>query len=486
MRTLILSVSILGLAASVQAQEYSPVNDPAQPYTFIGGSVLPPAGTGWRFKRHREELQLEFASGEDYRHTWAAVVSSYNGIDTTLSLDLLEHLARHRALEGQGRTMTPKSFEAMPDSTIAPLAVRYHYQIEDRNVPYDKGKLYNLEGRGVLMVHPDTPNLVIAIEYSERAEASIAMAQSAAGDSFLAHLSLARLDTAGVRRLDVGSRPFLVVSAPGALWVACWRNPEGGKDGKVWSEVLRVDPLSLEIQARVRIEGVISDLAATAEGIWVAGYRTGLLQRLDPASLATTATVRKGDNPERMLVTSEALWVSDRSHGTLESVDLRTLELNRKRIRGLKRPFSIVEAHGLLWILDTESQTAVSLDPKSRELVGPPIPLPGRPGAMVYGDGSLWIWSGGTRALQRIDPSKRAVVATIPLGIPTSDLTYKGRALWLASSADGRLIKIDPATNRIASKSACVGLEIASIAASEDAVYVADNTIGTIARVPLH
>ena len=105
---------------------------------------------------------------------------------------------------------------------------------------------------------------------------------------------------------------------------------------------------------------------------------------------------------------------------------------------------------------------------------------------MVYGDGSLWIWSSGTRAVQRVDPSKRAVVATIPLEMPSSDMVYKGEGLWLASSADGRLVKIDPTTNRIAIKSACIGIEISSIAVSEDAVYVVDNTAGTIARVPSH
>jgi hypothetical protein len=65
-------------------------------------------------------------------------------------------------------------------------------------------------------------------------------------------------------------------------------------------------------------------------------------------------------------------------------------------------------------------------------------------------------------------------------------MTYRGKGLWLASSTDGRLIRIDPATNGVATKSACVGLEISSIAASEDAVYATDNTAGTIARIPVH
>jgi hypothetical protein len=208
--------------------EYSRVNDP--------GAALY-LHWYWCFRRRNAGVSAAsrrapagFTSGDDYHHTWAAFVSSYHyDIDTTLSLDLLAKLARHRALEGQGRTMTPKSFEVMPDSTIAPLAVRYRYQVEDRNVPYDKGKLHNLEGQGALLVHPDTPHLVIALEYSERAESSIAMMRSAAGDSFLAHLSLMR-PTQRRTPSDVGYGPSRV--RPGRSGWLLAASP-GDKDGKV-------------------------------------------------------------------------------------------------------------------------------------------------------------------------------------------------------------------------------------------------------------
>jgi hypothetical protein len=53
----------------------------------------------------------------------------------------------------------------------------------------------------------------------------------------------------------------------------------------------------------------------------------------------------RGGNPERMLVTSEALWVSDGTRARPRA-SIFDLKVNRKQIRGLERPFSVVEGDG--------------------------------------------------------------------------------------------------------------------------------------------
>ncbi len=474
----------LGLARNAAAQGYARIDDPTHRFYFTGGSVLLPPGDDWVRQWPQGDVKLIFVRGTDSRHTWAAIVSTFE-IDTVLDRAALERLARFRSLEGQGRPLTPRSFDVVPDSTLAPTAVRYRYQVEDHKVPHAKGKTYLLEGQGVLMVHPDTPRLVIALEYSERAEIPIPLTQSAAGDSFLNQVALARIDVAGTRSVDVGIRPYLIVYGHGTLWAVCARTSEEGKKTKAWSELLRIDPANMEIKARARVDGGISDLVPTPEAVWASDYRNGLLLRLDPTSLATTATIKHGGKPERMVASGGALWVTDRKEGAIQSVDLKAPLPDRKPMRDLKAPFSLAEVGGSLWIADQDSRTVVSLDPKARALVGKPISVALLPSSLAYGANSLWVYCAGIGAFQRLDPSTRTMAATIPLDFWATNQVFVGGGLWVANSSEGRLMMIDPATNRVTRTSGCVGLRIDSVTASDDGVWVADGVAGVIRLVPL-
>lgn len=236
---------ILCAADMVAAQPFSPVTHPLTPYYFRGGSVMVPPGGDWNLQRPGAPVAIAFGRGPDFRHTWAAVVSTIE-VDSTPSLDELGKVARFRAIEGHGRPMTEKRFEMSRDSSLAPLAIRYRYLLEDRKVPYDKGKLYLLDGEGILLAHPDVPNLILALEFSERAESSVPLARGAEGDSFLARFHLARITRPPLRAVEVGFHPYLVVRGTSDLWAVCSRPGKDRKSPKPWWEVLRVDPSTLE------------------------------------------------------------------------------------------------------------------------------------------------------------------------------------------------------------------------------------------------
>ena len=88
-----------------------------------------------------------------------------------------------------------------------------------------------------------------------------------------------------VEVLRIGGIPVDGVLAGGALWVADSER----------SEVVRIDPDTRRVVARIRVTGNIEDIAAGEDGLWVrAGGRHGLdsrLSRIDPRSNRVVAGV---------------------------------------------------------------------------------------------------------------------------------------------------------------------------------------------------
>src|SRR6185436_10123219 len=96
-------------------------------------------------------------------------IYSYN-IAAFLSAEDLEKLVRARRWEvwsSPKSRFIPRSFEMTRDSTIAPLAMRFHFQLEDQKVKGTKRRPFIYETSGLMLVHPDSPHLLVSLEYSE-------------------------------------------------------------------------------------------------------------------------------------------------------------------------------------------------------------------------------------------------------------------------------------------------------------------------------
>ncbi len=99
------------------------------------------------------------------------------------------------------------------------------------------------------------------------------------------------------------------------------------------------------------------------------------------------------------------------------------------------------------------------------------------------------VWVATWNAVVRIDPTSNKVVATIPVG-GAYLVAVTRDAIWVFSAVTtspsnvphGQLTRIDPATNRIVA-TIPTGIVAAQIAASDDAVWIADTTKPTLLRV---
>jgi DNA-binding SARP family transcriptional activator/DNA-binding beta-propeller fold protein YncE len=80
------------------------------------------------------------------------------------------------------------------------------------------------------------------------------------------------------------------------------------------------------------------------------------------------------------------------------------------------------------------------------------IPVGSRPIAVAVGAGAVWVANADAGTVSRVDPRTRRVVETIGTGAAASDIAVGGGAVWLASGSEGVLLRIDPHTNTVVRK----------------------------------
>jgi hypothetical protein len=202
--------------------------------------------------------------------------------------------------------------------------------------------------------------------------------------------------------------PLELAVGGGSLWVTTPR------------QLIRVDPLSGRVVARIALPATAGAIAVAGNRVWVA------------------------TNP---IITSPNVA----RRGSLFSIDLRTNRIVGKPIR-LRLPTSIAVAAGRLWISNGQHAQfgrVTYIDPKARRILGS-IATPGAPESIVSAEGSIWVGESDSGQVIRIDPRTAKVV-----GYPTKThgglltLATTRSAIWVADDYHSRLLAIDSANARI-------------------------------------
>jgi hypothetical protein len=84
-----------------------------------------------------------------------------------------------------------------------------------------------------------------------------------------------------------------------------------------------------------------------------------------------------------------------------------------------------------------------------------------------------------------VDLQKRVVTATIELGFQPSSTAFAGGVLWVGNWPNGRLMQVDPETNKPMERFVQAGLRIAGMTTSDEGVWFADEPAGTVSLMPL-
>lgn len=160
-----------------------------------------------------------------------------------------------------------------------------------------------------------------------------------------------------IATIEVGSNPSSAAEAAGALWVVSALHGTvsridpttdrvtataelpvadaveaniAGDQRALWiaigNELVRVDPRSLDVVARVGLAG-IADGIAVDRGVWVATGTRGTVSKIDPESNRIEATIEIGTTPSAVTAANGWIWVTDRRDGQVRAIDPSTGDL---------------------------------------------------------------------------------------------------------------------------------------------------------------
>jgi len=147
-------------------------------------------------------------------------------------------------------------------------------------------------------------------------------------------------------------------------------------------------------------------------------------------------------------------------------------------------PTDIALADGSVWVsvndfgADRERSSVVRVDPSTNEIAAV-IPL-GSAERVAAGGGAIWVLSRdeGHVVLVRIDPRRNEVAAEIPLGASAFDVAADETGVWTTVDFDGRsgkVIRVSQETNEEVASIPVQG-RLRDIVLGEQAVWVADST----------
>jgi hypothetical protein len=230
-----------------------------------------------------------------------------------------------------------------------------------------------------------------------------------------------------------GSGPAAVAAGAGAVWVPV----------AVPAALWRIDPGSNKVKERIPLGGPLQgsiSVSAAGDTVWVAccgeaqaGFPTssGRLLRVDPHRRRVVADIPLPANPAAVAADATGAWVA--------TADGRVLLVSRKR----NRVVAAIDAGGPLGF----SQT------------------------IAVGPSGVWLADPFDEQVVRIDPRTRRVMARIPAGAVTT-LAVTGDAVWGLSSIG--LVRVDPARDRVTAVAPDPELRRARlVAADADAVWTA-------------
>ena len=235
-----------------------------------------------------------------------------------------------------------------------------------------------------------------------------------------------------IARIDVGAESWTVAAAD---------------DRGVWSDgatgVLRIDPATNRIALRTNLQGAAG---AGAGSIWVTSGRT--VRRLDPVSGAVQAEIALPHEGESAFALLDAVWVT--------APDERALMRFHPRTGAIVAtvPACDVKVHGLaatdgaLWAACYIEGEVLRIDPAANRVVAR-INVGYGVHSLASGAGSVWATNHETGKLTKIDAATNAVVATLATSINPA-IVFALDAVWV--SGRDAVLKIDPATNRIAGR----------------------------------
>jgi hypothetical protein len=273
----------------------------------------------------------------------------------------------------------------------------------------------------------------------------------------------------------VTKRPRGITVAAGDLWVISHHRPT----------VTRLDPESLRRHGDQPTVGRgASDIAEHENAIWVTVPTRGELVRVDPNSGHVEARIEPPVEPVRVAVGRSGLWVVGR--GTSTDVPDVLMHygpaggqvLHRAEFRhGIS---AVTLGDGAVWVALEREPRIVRLSLRAQRQWG--ATLTGPASALAYGGGYLWASVPEDDAVSRVDPASGQVVTTLAAREPGQIAVARGR-VYVASTLAHSVVVLDPKHPRQKGESLPVPLNPYAVTTGAGHVWVSGLANNTLTRI---
>jgi len=204
-------------------------------------------------------------------------------------------------------------------------------------------------------------------------------------------------------------------------------------------------------------------IAVSDTAVWVLNGDTGTLLRIDPRSNTIVARIRVGHGPGGVALGQGAVWVTAPNDSKIFRIDPKTNRIVATITDTLQNTSPAGQAIAIgptaVWVTDFAEDALIRIDPQTNAVVTT-ISNQRGPTGIAYGAGSVWSCNrlGSLQGLVRLDPQTNQVQAQIQVGDPhgtgCDSVVATGRTIWTMSyTSDGPnstvLNRVDPATNTV-------------------------------------
>ena len=231
-----------------------------------------------------------------------------------------------------------------------------------------------------------------------------------------------------------------------------------------------VVPPRAKIVAKIAIPAGTGGLAVGERAVWVLSWSSWTLMRIDPHGNRITNRLKvKPVNPcplspatcGQVAAGNGAVWVSMRTDDTVARVDPKTNRVTAMIPVG-DEPDGVAASPGAIWVANEGAPSVSRIDPATNQVVatiavGPAAACCADHMSVAANEGAVWVTVPNLHAVVRIDPATNAVVATIRMTgtreQPCGTVVASKGAVWATTGGcAGSIMRIDPATNKLAGK----------------------------------
>jgi len=184
--------------------------------------------------------------------------------------------------------------------------------------------------------------------------------------------------------------------------------------------------------------------------VWVA---SGALSEVDRISAATNRVVARINisNPcAGMASVAGSVWIPDCNNNVIDRVDPATDKVVAKVATAVADSEGYIAASdNAVWAV-VDSQHLGRINPATNK-VAALVRVPDGSVAVAFGFGALWVTSSADNSVTKVDATTNRVVTHFAVGMQPRFLATGAGAVWVLNQGDGTVSRIDPTTGKVTS-----------------------------------